>query len=1221
VPSTVATVRRRDPTKAYLLRKRMRNHLDRRFARLQASIVDLVQREDAFGLGSYQLNEAGLRVVNDWSDAARAAALAARRRRASPAYERRQARRASLKDHPEVPHGHDPLEHEAHRVHSMHEAHEVAEHFGGGHEAVEGAVHEAAASEATGAAIPHPANLDAHAIIARHLYGPATTAVEKILKRVPGARGAGEKIAQLHESATRAAEQAIHKLEQRYGRATTGAILAAGGLTYSAASHGLTKAVPGQKFVGAVPYVALAEAGKRLGFVGPNSKLEKGLSQIGTWVHAVKHAIGKLPHQLAFHLGRFVGKAGRFAHVLNYDQLYVWNAFCPTGEGGGVDPSCSSKDSVRASAHPHLAAFFKDAKFGDPGAYIEHSKTGEVYGPFNDADDARGAIAVVSGAVAHPKFRHYKYEDANGEIKADYMTKGTYGKGELLRSYDEDDPLKIGKPEDLKPHPSLAKHPAEFVAKHFEAKGAATVNAWSGGVDNSWSDASRAAAALARKLKGKLKEHYARLEQRYGPKYAKLILASALIGVPLPFPGASFATAAPMVAAAELHRWIHNSEAWLPVWVDFDRTITAGGSEQLPGVPLREGVVEALSKLRSAGVEIGIYTANPEPRVVKAYLKAHGVPYDHFERKPPGLAYVDDLAVPSQGDWLRDVLPKIEEKVYGSAVQPFDSWDQFKGAQPGMREELIELLEKLNFPVLIYDDLELGQVEDAFMEEGGTVLVAPDKAEETASAKVESDYRGDWTKLLDPVRATVALDTVDELWDTYDEFTRIVEGEGGSLARAPEDYFREPLGDGYRMLLANYTLPSGAIVEVQYNLKGMLIAKERAHLLYDQARTIRQAVGDREYTPAEAEAIRKAESGSKDLYARAWHEATGVWNRAADPIVHQLPMGPDYGYEPYMLNAFCPTGPGGGVDSSCSAVEAAYRKLTGGKRGEPVSLTELRKHLTLPRSEADRALVSMATGGRASLYTEDNPIVLRPEDHAAALKLPSGHTRHWMYMNAWTDEGKRIHAENRWKLHASDEKVEQFKRWLDKQWKADDDVWEKYIEAGWRKGAGRAFDSVRTEGHRDEFLRTALGRPVSVSKLKALVARTFEEYRNLSSKMRTDLSRVLADSLVAGYSPSRAAQEMVKKLKIGLTSARRIATTEFTRAHAEGQLEGYKSLGVKELGVDVEFQTRAGPDGDYDEWHVCPECQALDGTTYSVEDASGVIPAHIGCMCAFVPSV
>ncbi len=55
-------------------------------------------------------------------------------------------------------------------------------------------------------------------------------------------------------------------------------------------------------------------------------------------------------------------------------------------------------------------------------------------------------------------------------------------------------------------------------------------------------------------IKEKAAAKYAKLSERYGPKYAKVIIGAAILGLPLPVPGSSFLTAAPVIALAEMHR-------------------------------------------------------------------------------------------------------------------------------------------------------------------------------------------------------------------------------------------------------------------------------------------------------------------------------------------------------------------------------------------------------------------------------------------------------------------------------------------------------------------------------------------------------------------------------------------------------------------------------------------------------------------------------------------
>jgi hypothetical protein len=57
---------------------------------------------------------------------------------------------------------------------------------------------------------------------------------------------------------------------------------------------------------------------------------------------------------------------------------------------------------------------------------------------------------------------------------------------------------------------------------------------------------------IAAKAKAKAQSSYAKLSARYGTKWAIAIMAAGIAGLPLPIPGSSLITAAPVIAAAEL---------------------------------------------------------------------------------------------------------------------------------------------------------------------------------------------------------------------------------------------------------------------------------------------------------------------------------------------------------------------------------------------------------------------------------------------------------------------------------------------------------------------------------------------------------------------------------------------------------------------------------------------------------------------------------------------
>ena len=223
----------------------------------------------------------------------------------------------------------------------------------------------------------------------------------------------------------------------------------------------------------------------------------------------------------------------------------------------------------------------------------------------------------------------------------------------------------------------------------------------------------------------------------------------------------------------------------------------------------------------------------------------------------------------------------------------------------------------------------------------------------------------------------------------------------------------------------------------------------------------------------------------------------------------------------------------------------------------------------------------------------------------------------------------------RWAFHSTSQQVEAFQRWLAQRIQADIYLgakateaayWQAYVEEGYRKGAGRAFDDANkaglhttTEkldfyrGTKEQFLRSAFGRPVAVEKVKLLASRTLTDLKGVTDAMATVMSRTLTDGLVQGKNPREIARDLTKALdSVGRTRALTIARTEIIRAHAEGQLDALEEMGVDEVGVMVEWAT-AG-------FNVCPLCEAMSGSVMTIKEARGLIPRHPNCRCAHIPA-
>ncbi len=224
-------------------------------------------------------------------------------------------------------------------------------------------------------------------------------------------------------------------------------------------------------------------------------------------------------------------------------------------------------------------------------------------------------------------------------------------------------------------------------------------------------------------------------------------------------------------------------------------------------------------------------------------------------------------------------------------------------------------------------------------------------------------------------------------------------------------------------------------------------------------------------------------------------------------------------------------------------------------------------------------------------------------------------------------------ANTRWKFSDDPDKVASFKVWLKTQVEvqllsqSDKELWQRYVEQGFAKGAGRSFDDVKarhpaamaetldfTGGRREQFLRDAFGQPVAIEKVKLLAGRLYDDLDGVTKQMSTVMARTLTDGLVQGKSPRAIARDLSDNVdKIGKDRALLIAHTEIIRAHAEGQLLALRQLGVEEVGVMVEWSTT----GDA---KVCPQCKPMEGVVLTLDEATGLIPRHPRCRCAWIPA-
>jgi len=181
-----------------------------------------------------------------------------------------------------------------------------------------------------------------------------------------------------------------------------------------------------------------------------------------------------------------------------------------------------------------------------------------------------------------------------------------------------------------------------------------------------------------------------------------------------------------------------------------------------------------------------------------------------------------------------------------------------------------------------------------------------------------------------------------------------------------------------------------------------------------------------------------------------------------------------------------------------------------------------------------------------------------------------------------------------------------------------------YVESAYRRGQLNAYLSSKEadllipagfgDQTSDEFLRNSFLQPETVSKVQLLGTRAFEQMKGMTATMQSDMNHILAQGIADGRGAEDVANQLFDRLQtISESRALTITRTEIIHAHAEGQLDSFERLGVKELGIRAEWST-AGDD------RVCDLCAPLEGQVFELEEARGMIPYHPNCRCSWLPT-
>jgi SPP1 gp7 family putative phage head morphogenesis protein len=174
-----------------------------------------------------------------------------------------------------------------------------------------------------------------------------------------------------------------------------------------------------------------------------------------------------------------------------------------------------------------------------------------------------------------------------------------------------------------------------------------------------------------------------------------------------------------------------------------------------------------------------------------------------------------------------------------------------------------------------------------------------------------------------------------------------------------------------------------------------------------------------------------------------------------------------------------------------------------------------------------------------------------------------------------------------------------------------------YIDTAYKKGMRDAAGKISNAGGTvsSGWVQTAFNRPIHADRVGLIYTRVYSELEGITAAMDQKISRILAHGVAEGWGPREIARDISEEIAaISRNRAEVLARTEVISAHAEASLNAYEEAGIEGVEVEAEWST-AGDD------RVCPECEEMEGKTFDLDEAKGMIPLHPQCRCAWIPKV
>lgn len=203
-------------------------------------------------------------------------------------------------------------------------------------------------------------------------------------------------------------------------------------------------------------------------------------------------------------------------------------------------------------------------------------------------------------------------------------------------------------------------------------------------------------------------------------------------------------------------------------------------------------------------------------RYRKEHPETKKKPQDFYEKPEEGEAKKEETAPATPAKPTKPLFSPDMTKGLGDIVEQKekDPDKLFKAAAVAHQQQLKWLNQGEGLDKTIKGSvvrIDKGDGEPDYSKPGPIIVIGPMKKQERAKEKVDADYGGDWSQLGDAVRASVAVDSLDDLDNVMTELKK----SGLKLARQPKDRFAKPTDVNYRDVLMNVEYPNGHIGELQ----------------------------------------------------------------------------------------------------------------------------------------------------------------------------------------------------------------------------------------------------------------------------------------------------------------------------------------------------------------------------------------------------------------------